>query len=328
MDKTHQKKYQNLAGQTFGLLEILEEDISKTDNHESIYWKCRCKICGNIVSLKRSNIITRIKTNNPCNKCSRKDIKCKYRDLVGQKFNKLTVIKRDTETSKTGCPKYWIVQCDCGSPPYSIRSTSLTSSTARRQQCQLCSQQKGTKQNLINKKFGKLTVVKLIERSIGVSWLCRCECGNEKEYITAELTRKNGVKQCRQCSNQSRRTGYEEITGSQWSKIKKGAIKRNIAFDITLEYIWQLFLNQGRKCAYTHIELKFGKNYNRNSADTTASLDRIDSNKGYIEGNVQWVHKNVNIMKQSLSHKEFISVCNLIANNHPITENITVFHGR
>ena len=40
----------------------------------------------------------------------------------------------------------------------------------------------------------------------------------------------------------------------------------------------------------------------------TASLDRIDSKKGYIEGNVQWVHKNVNKMKMDLDEKEFFSI--------------------
>jgi hypothetical protein len=27
-------------------------------------------------------------------------------------------------------------------------------------------------------------------------------------------------------------------------------------------------------------------------------MDRIDSNKGYVEGNVQWVYKYVNLMKR------------------------------
>lgn len=41
-------------------------------------------------------------------------------------------------------------------------------------------------------------------------------------------------------------------------------------------------------------------------------LDRIDSSKGYIEGNVQWVHKDVNMMKQNYSQKYFIEMCKKI----------------
>lgn len=56
----------------------------------------------------------------------------------------------------------------------------------------------------------------------------------------------------------------------------------------------------------------------KNHADTsignlTASLDRIDSSKGYIEGNVQWVHKRINKMKLDDSDTEFIEWCRLIA---------------
>ena len=44
----------------------------------------------------------------------------------------------------------------------------------------------------------------------------------------------------------------------------------------------------------------------------TASLDRIDSNLDYIEGNVQWVHKRVNAMKSDMSTKEFLEWCTLV----------------
>lgn len=45
----------------------------------------------------------------------------------------------------------------------------------------------------------------------------------------------------------------------------------------------------------------------------TASIDRIDNSKGYIVGNVQWVHKQVNFMKGTMKQKEFIKFCKLIS---------------
>ena len=42
------------------------------------------------------------------------------------------------------------------------------------------------------------------------------------------------------------------------------------------------------------------------------SLDRIDSKKGYVKGNVQWVHKTVNRLKMDLSEEELMYWCNLI----------------
>ena len=47
--------------------------------------------------------------------------------------------------------------------------------------------------------------------------------------------------------------------------------------------------------------------------EQTASLDRIDNSKGYIVGNVQWVHKQVNFMKGTMEQKEFIKFCKLIS---------------
>ena len=48
-------------------------------------------------------------------------------------------------------------------------------------------------------------------------------------------------------------------------------------------------------------------------SDGTASLDRIDSSKGYTIDNVQWVHKKVNMMKKDMSDSEFIAWCNEIS---------------
>lgn len=47
--------------------------------------------------------------------------------------------------------------------------------------------------------------------------------------------------------------------------------------------------------------------------ETTASLDRIDSNRGYTQDNVQWVHKDVNKMKMDLNQQIFVELCRAIA---------------
>ena len=60
------------------------------------------------------------------------------------------------------------------------------------------------------------------------------------------------------------------------------------------------FLKQNKKCALTGSELEI---------NVTASVDRIDSKKGYTKDNVQWVHKKVNLMKGTMSQKDFIETC-------------------
>lgn len=106
--------------------------------------------------------------------------------------------------------------------------------------------------------------------------------------------------------------GHEEITGRYWCAIKNSAQDRGLEFDITIEYVWKLFISQNRKCFFTGYELCFSELSTENNKQT-ASLDRIDSSKGYIEDNVQWVHKDINFMKGAASNDKFIQRCKLIA---------------
>ena len=86
------------------------------------------------------------------------------------------------------------------------------------------------------------------------------------------------------------------------------AKSRGIPFEITIEYGWELFLSQGRKCALSGVPLVFAEKVGKYT-DKTASLDRIDSRYGYIKGNVQWVHKDLNFMKHKHSTNTFVEWC-------------------
>lgn len=108
-------------------------------------------------------------------------------------------------------------------------------------------------------------------------------------------------------------TGYEEISGRRWGKIISDAKKRNIEFNVDIKYAWELYEKQNRKCALSGIDIKFGKT-NR-SKDRTASLDRIDSSKGYVEGNIQWLHIDVNFLKHKHDTQYVIELCQKIYYN-------------
>lgn len=140
---------------------------------------------------------------------------------------------------------------------------------------------------------------------------CRCECGREFVAKGCDLN-KNKVKTCgchmiRKDYSDSGEIQYHYIRNI-WSR----AIEKGLDFNLTGEYIWQLFLSQDRKCALTGLSLTPPTN---TVTAFTASLDRIDSSNGYVIGNVQWVHKWINIMKWDLSQSEFINMCRLVANN-------------
>lgn len=61
---------------------------------------------------------------------------------------------------------------------------------------------------------------------------------------------------------------------------------------------------QDYKCALTGAPLVVGEN---------ASVDRIDSSRGYELGNIQWVTKEVNRMKIDFDQKLFIELCRKVA---------------
>ena len=167
------------------------------------------------------------------------------------------------------------------------------------------------------KKIGKLLIIEPLE--VGhkgggkhIRWKCVCDCGNEVLAYSHHLSRSIGV-QCRICTGKKHRSELE-LKVYMWTGIKRGATSRNINFDISREWAYDLFLKQNRKCNLSGVDICFAEC----AADfaigkTTASLDRIDSSKGYVKDNVQWVHKVVNVMKWHLDQNAFIDWCNKIS---------------
>lgn len=184
--------------------------------------------------------------------------------------------------------------------------------------------------HLIGKRFGKLEILSLVHRRresdnhYFYKAICKCDCGKEKEILIYSLVNRRtascGCDKSRYIkttgANSKQFTGYNDITGQMWSHMRGKAKERGIQFDISLEYVWDLYEKQNRKCALSGVDLSFSNK----TKTTTASLDRIDNSKGYIEGNVQWVHKWINIMRNVLTCEEFIDWCKKVAKNNKTEE--------
>lgn len=142
------------------------------------------------------------------------------------------------------------------------------------------------------------------------------KCGKEQTYLRknyAEESLRLG-KLCKSCSNKitenCHRGFHEDIRKSWFNKCKVGAETRGLNWNLSEEYIWQLYLSQNKKCVLSGKSIGWTKE----GYIHTASIDRIDSNDGYIIGNVQLVHKDINFMKQQYSQEYFIEMCKLVAN--------------
>lgn len=122
----------------------------------------------------------------------------KYIDLKDQIFGKLKVLEKDN-LRKTNSGSYWICKCECGNIK-SIKSSSL-----RRGEIQSCgclrnqriaeAKKLKSESEMLNKKFGKLTVKSRSERKGKdgeLYWICECDCGEIIEVLGHSLKRKDG----------------------------------------------------------------------------------------------------------------------------------------
>ena len=109
-------KYQDLTGQRFGKLKVVErtEDHISPSGYKYVMWRCQCD-CGNFINVRTTDL-----KNNHTQSCGclHKEMlsKAKLIDLTGQVYGRLTVIKRvDDYISPSGDRKVqWLCKCKCG----------------------------------------------------------------------------------------------------------------------------------------------------------------------------------------------------------------------
>ena len=83
--------------------------------------------------------------------------------------------------------------------------------------------------------------------------------------------------------------------------------KQHLGFDLDLGYLINLYEIQAGQCALSGVKMTHTAGLGR--VNTNISLDRIDSSKGYLRGNVQFVCRVVNIIKQDMDKKELCDWC-------------------
>lgn len=172
--------------------------------------------------------------------------------------------------------------------------------------------------SIAGKRFGKLLVLSEVAEGCFAdkrrAWICKCDCGRVVRKSQSHLLHRH-TKSCGKCKPTGfahpRFSGIGALSGDHWWRIKNNAKTRNFSFEITKEYVWDLFVKQGGRCAISGFRIFFQKR-NRCWCRSTASLDRIDNRRGYEIGNVQWVHKDINWMKLNFSPKYFLAICKAV----------------
>lgn len=118
----------------------------------------------------------------------------RFVDLSGQKFNRLTVVKRIENKGKYVA---WLCKCDCGNEIETITASLKNGNT---KSCGCLQKEKVLMLNKTKRidetgnKYGMLTVVK----SVGFNkhgnqlWLCYCDCGKKTVRAQGHLKPRNG----------------------------------------------------------------------------------------------------------------------------------------
>ena len=84
--------------------------------------------------------------------------------------------------------------------------------------------------------------------------------------------------------------------------------------DLTVTYLAELYEKQQGKCYYTNQPMVIGGHKFDNRWEVL-SLDRLDPNKGYKEGNVVWCTYRANTMKGNLTYDQFLALIQVITCN-------------
>lgn len=180
-------KKEDLSGTTIERLTFLYPDKNNVGK-----WICKCE-CGNLTSVFSSNVKRGLTKSCGCLHSELISQKL-TKDLIGQKFGRLLVIKRDNGVKKSN-GVYWQCRCDCGNY-VSVISHSLTNGNTKSCGC-LKSESSSQRfsHNLTGQIFGKLKVLCRDGTFIGADktkysqWLCQCECGTTKIVRGHDLVR-------------------------------------------------------------------------------------------------------------------------------------------
>lgn len=187
----------------------------------------------------------------------------------------------------------------------------------------------GTRKNKKNKKpFNYKDDIKIgdICGNLSVEYIdknqlhCRCKCGSVKIVHASRIR----LKQIKSCGCLIKRRGIKNplckvvgnIPKSVFNKCKINASDRNIDFDLTIEDLDNQYRKQNGKCSISGLNIGFHDDKKKSKVLSTASLDRINSDKPYSIDNIQWIHKRIQQMKWTSNQEEFIEWCRIIASNN------------
>ena len=164
--------------------------------------------------------------------------------------------------------------------------------------------------------------------------LChRCHQYKPEETFTPNNThneeRHNRRHICNECNTQRQREHDKALDDNRkldkclryrYLGARERAIRNGIPFDITLDFLHQLWDKQNGLCALSGVPMTFELKEGR--VPTNVSIDKICSAFGYTMTNVQLVCMACNQIKSDLTEIEMYNFCKKIVENYESKNNI------
>jgi len=216
-------------------------------------------------------------------------------DISNQRFGKWVALRRTYKSM-------WLCRCDCGNEK-EVSIANLRGGLSK--QCRSCADKRQPYNfiDLTGKRFGKLVVISRVKNGPygRGSWLCKCDCGNEKICKSAHLL-KGDTKSCG-CLTSRKEFGL----GSAHAVLRtyqNNAKKRNLSWDLSEPQFLQI---TQEKCFYCGAEKSNRRKAGRGYGDYLYNgIDRYDNRLGYTVDNVVPCCDICNSMKSNFSADVFI----------------------
>ena len=124
------------------------------------------------------------------------------------------------------------------------------------------------------------------------------------KHLIKNIVEYDGVKGTKKMTDEIKKFIKMRTNGRKKSCVHRTKKGREIPFEIDHECVEKLYEEQGGLCAISGLEMATETNNKK-----SLSIDRIDSSKGYIQGNVQLVCVIINEMKNEYSMELFMREC-------------------